>query len=186
MLQSGCDRRHLKRKWRFSPLRSDGLGAFLGILARRRFGRHTYSGCGAVWLAHLLWEQGVGGSNPLSPTNNERRFVGRLGPRAEPRGIVKLGRMRVVVGPSGALTLDRVGSWSRRCARVSSGVRCRSWLGVGTRPRGPVGASDGAEADRYRGVSRPTGDSHESSAEECLRSGGRFRSRVSAAWSMAA
>ena len=25
------------------------------------------SGRGAVWLAHLLWEQGVGGSNPLAP-----------------------------------------------------------------------------------------------------------------------
>jgi hypothetical protein len=26
------------------------------------------SGCGAVWLARLLWEQEVGGSNPLTPT----------------------------------------------------------------------------------------------------------------------
>jgi hypothetical protein len=25
------------------------------------------SGRSAVWLAHLLWEQGVGGSNPLAP-----------------------------------------------------------------------------------------------------------------------
>ena len=25
-------------------------------------------GCGAVWSAHLLWEQGVAGSNPASPT----------------------------------------------------------------------------------------------------------------------
>ena len=23
----------------------------------------------AVWLAYLLWEQGVGGSNPLAPTS---------------------------------------------------------------------------------------------------------------------
>ena len=26
------------------------------------------SGCSAAWLAHLPWEQGVGGSNPLTPT----------------------------------------------------------------------------------------------------------------------
>ena len=27
---------------------------------------------GAVWVGHLLWEQGVGGSNPLVPTSKER------------------------------------------------------------------------------------------------------------------
>ena len=27
------------------------------------------SGCSAVWLAYVLWEHGVGGSNPLTPTN---------------------------------------------------------------------------------------------------------------------
>ena len=26
------------------------------------------TGCGAAWSAHLLWEQGVAGSNPASPT----------------------------------------------------------------------------------------------------------------------
>ena len=29
-----------------------------------------FSGCSAVWLAHLFWEQRVGGSNPLAPTIN--------------------------------------------------------------------------------------------------------------------
>jgi hypothetical protein len=28
----------------------------------------TLTGCSAAWLAHLPWEQGVGGSNPLTPT----------------------------------------------------------------------------------------------------------------------
>ncbi len=36
-------------------------------LAMRPQALHN-SGRGAVWLAHLLWEQGVGGSNPLAPT----------------------------------------------------------------------------------------------------------------------
>lgn len=26
------------------------------------------SECGAVWLAHSLWERGVAGSNPVTPT----------------------------------------------------------------------------------------------------------------------
>ena len=29
------------------------------------------SGCSAVRLAHLLWEQGVDGSNPFTPTKRE-------------------------------------------------------------------------------------------------------------------
>ena len=31
-------------------------------------GRRKQTGCSAVRLAHLLWEQGVAGSNPVSPT----------------------------------------------------------------------------------------------------------------------
>ena len=30
------------------------------------------SGCSAVWLAHLLWEQRVAGSNPVTPTRKKR------------------------------------------------------------------------------------------------------------------
>ena len=31
------------------------------------------SGCGSAWLEHLLWEQGVAGSNPVTPTGNHHR-----------------------------------------------------------------------------------------------------------------
>ena len=33
-----------------------------------RFSEVKHSGCSAVRLAHLLWEQGVVGSNPATPT----------------------------------------------------------------------------------------------------------------------
>ena len=36
-----------------------------------RFSEVKYSGCSAVRLAHLLWEQGVVGSNPATPTKSE-------------------------------------------------------------------------------------------------------------------
>ena len=29
------------------------------------------TGCSAVWLAHLVWDQGVAGSNPVTPTKME-------------------------------------------------------------------------------------------------------------------
>ena len=32
------------------------------------FEKVRHSGCSAVRLAHLLWEQGVEGSNPFTPT----------------------------------------------------------------------------------------------------------------------
>ena len=32
----------------------------------------------AVWLAYLLWEQGVGGSNPLAPTSKNKDLWLRL------------------------------------------------------------------------------------------------------------
>ena len=34
-------------------------------------------GCSAVWLAHVLWEHGAGGSNPFTPTNS---FCTQRGP----------------------------------------------------------------------------------------------------------
>ena len=36
-----------------------------------RFSEVKYSGCSAVRLAHLLWEQGVVGSNPATPTSKK-------------------------------------------------------------------------------------------------------------------
>ena len=36
-----------------------------------RFSEVKYSGCSAVRLAHLLWEQGVVGSNPATPTKKK-------------------------------------------------------------------------------------------------------------------
>ena len=38
------------------------------------FERDT-SGCSAVRLAHLLWEQGVVGSNPATPTINKTLII---------------------------------------------------------------------------------------------------------------
>ena len=29
------------------------------------------SGCGSAWLEHLVWDQGVAGSNPVTPTEQE-------------------------------------------------------------------------------------------------------------------
>ena len=29
--------------------------------------RGNTSGCGSVWLEHLVWDQGVAGSNPVTP-----------------------------------------------------------------------------------------------------------------------
>ena len=37
-----------------------------------RFSEVKYSGCSAVRLAHLLWEQGVVGSNPATPTDENQ------------------------------------------------------------------------------------------------------------------
>ena len=32
--------------------------------------RGNTSGCGSVWLEHLVWDQGVAGSNPVTPMRN--------------------------------------------------------------------------------------------------------------------
>ena len=38
------------------------------------------SGCSAVRLAHLLWEQGVPGSNPGIPTNENQGITANVTP----------------------------------------------------------------------------------------------------------
>ena len=38
-------------------------------------GYRRLSGCSAVWLAHLVWDQGVEGSNPFTPTYKQRRSI---------------------------------------------------------------------------------------------------------------
>ena len=40
-----------------------------------RFSEVKYSGCSAVRLAHLLWEQGVVGANPATPTINKTLII---------------------------------------------------------------------------------------------------------------
>ena len=40
-----------------------------------RFSEVKYSGCSAVRLAHLLWEQGVVGSNPATPTEINKLLI---------------------------------------------------------------------------------------------------------------
>ena len=40
-----------------------------------RFSEVKYSGCSAVRLAHLLWEQGVVGSNPATPTKKRGNYI---------------------------------------------------------------------------------------------------------------
>ena len=38
------------------------------------FSNKFSSGCSAVRLAHLLWEQGVPGSNPGTPTKKTKKY----------------------------------------------------------------------------------------------------------------
>ena len=45
-----------------------GASGFRGGPEAGRLGGRSSAGCSAVRLAHLLWEQGVAGSNPVSPT----------------------------------------------------------------------------------------------------------------------
>ena len=40
-----------------------------------RFSEVKYSGCSAVRLAHLLWEQGGVGANPATPTLTNKLLI---------------------------------------------------------------------------------------------------------------
>jgi hypothetical protein len=48
--------------------RQGSLRAAETLVTHTRTQEFNRPGCSAAWLAHLLWEQGVGGSNPLIPT----------------------------------------------------------------------------------------------------------------------
>ena len=41
-------------------------------LERARENKQVFSdpGCGSAWLEHLVWDQGVAGSNPVTPMRN--------------------------------------------------------------------------------------------------------------------
>jgi hypothetical protein len=51
------------------PLRDTGLALAGGRL------RNGSAGCGAAWLARLLWEQEAAGSNPAIPTSSEHMSI---------------------------------------------------------------------------------------------------------------
>jgi hypothetical protein len=91
-------------------------------------------GCSAAWSARLLWEQDVGGSNPLTPTHQPalgpasfvlgRDDLPRLGPRPPGRAArtvrrtVRIQHGRQSPGPPRTMS-------GARC-RVVSGQTCRS------------------------------------------------------------
>ena len=56
------------------------------------------SGCGSAWLEHLVWDQGVAGSNPVTPMYARVWFNGRTSAfQAENVGSIPITRSCVFV-----------------------------------------------------------------------------------------
>ena len=64
----------------FTAYRRPGNRPFLYALFDDRFDSiiYLFSGCGSAWLEYLVWDQGVAGSNPVTPMLETRLNSGFL------------------------------------------------------------------------------------------------------------
>src|SRR4029453_14407833 len=87
--------------------------------SRNRRSVAVCTGRGAAWSAHLLWEQGVAGSNPAVPTTSTNPLLSRGadGPHSANRSMLPVGRLilpgqRMAGGSlQGAITPGASAAW---------------------------------------------------------------------------